>query len=91
MPVNNKPLLTKIWTSADSPIVLLPTNPSYSVYSLYVDTGTVATIKGTGKWDNQDSDAIPLKTDQVIDFGDPDSLQQVTIEITSGNIYVLAK
>lgn len=91
MSVNNKPLLTKIWTSADSPIVLSPFNQTFSTYSIYVDTGTVATIKGTGKWNNQNSDAIPLKADQVIDFGDPDALQQVTIEITSGNIYVLAK
>ncbi len=91
MSINNKPLLTKIWTNADSPIVLTPTTSNYSIYSIYVDTATVATIQGTGTWEGLPSDAIPLKTDQVVDFGDPDALKEVTIEITSGNIYVLAK
>lgn len=91
MTVNNKELLTISWTSADSPILITPTTYSYSQYSILLSSDCVATFKGTGKFGNASSSAIPLTSGMVVNFGDPDALKSVEITITAGTVYCMAK
>jgi len=81
-------IFTYALTSANSPFVLTAQD-GLSLSSIKVGTGGAGTILGTRSVSGLSSMPIPVIDGDVVNFSTDKGIDEVTITITSGTIYIL--
>ena len=81
-------IFTRGLTSANSPFVLTAQD-GLSLSSIKVGVGGAGTITGTRSVAGLTSQPIPIVEGDVVNFSTDKGIDEVTIVITSGTIYIL--